>query len=377
MNRNIVIIGFASFTVFCLSIRSATGNAETSLQDFTVSSTVLQENMVADKETEDCGESIKSSNASEAKEASSSSMPSPTPEPSPSISLEQDELELAACFEVHNYSEAMEKMDIPDVGIFYLQTALKTTGSALIANESKPLSTFVEEGSFIEALDFAKEQSDSYIYCRKRDALLWDNLGGLPASVENYAPQLLQMPELPRGCEVTSLAMLIGSYGLNIDKIELSQRIAKDDTPYERKKGAIYYGNPNTGFVGSMLNLSKNGYGVYHEPIYNLLKEYAPEAALDLTGCDFDDVMYFLSSGAPVWIITNARYTELPKSQFVEWITPEGRIEITYREHSVLVTGYDSSYIYFNDPMGLSERAPRERFIKAWEQMGRQAVTLV
>jgi uncharacterized protein YvpB len=291
--------------------------------------------------------------------------PTPSPTPIPS-----------GCFEVHEYT-AETAEGIPESGTIYAPMSLRAAAPMEMNGRCDPIAVFNDPGSFAEALDFAKKHTSTYILFTKSGSLLWDNIEKMPEKARNTVPLITQMPELPRGCEVTSLAMLLASQGKDVDKLELSQKIKKDDTPYQRINGLVYFGDPNAGFVGSMKSLASSGYGVYHEPIFSLLSEYMPEDALDLTGCDFDDVFYFLKSGKPVWVITNAWYKELPESQFEEWMTPNGRIEITYREHSVLVTGYDSDWIYFNDPLGVAEKASKASFIKAWEQMGKQAVTVV
>ncbi len=191
------------------------------------------------------------------------------------------------------------------------------------------------------------------------------------------APLILQNPELPRGCEVTSLAMLLQYAGISVDKMTLAEEVAKDSTPYEEKDGQVYFGNPYDGFVGDMYSLSRPGYGVYHGPIFELMQKYLPQQSLDLTGMEFEVLLYFISQDIPVWVVANVRYSKLPPSQFQRWITPAGPVDITYRMHSVLLTGYDSKYVYFNDPLTgkKNKKRLREPFQEAWEQMGSQAVT--
>lgn len=88
--------------------------------------------------------------------------------------------------------------------------------------------------------------------------------------------------------------------------------------------------------------------------------------------------MFALSEGTPVWIITNTTYKKLPASAFETWETPQGKIKITYKEHSVVITGYDNDYYYFNDPLdGKQKKAAKDSFIEAWEQMGAQAITIL
>ncbi len=199
----------------------------------------------------------------------------------------------------------------------------------------------------------------------------------VPLKANNQAPSIQQYPELPRGCEVTSLAMLLQFHGLEIDKLTLADQIKKDTTSYQEKNGEIYFGNPNKGFVGSMFSLDEPGYGVYHEPLYQLTKDYMGNSAKDLTSQPFTEVMEFIANKQPVVIITNITYKPLEEEQFQTWQTPQGPVEITHKQHAVLVTGYDSSYIYFNDPYdGKAKKAPKQPFIAAWEQMGKQAITV-
>ncbi|MBP1950334.1 C39 family peptidase [Virgibacillus litoralis] len=191
------------------------------------------------------------------------------------------------------------------------------------------------------------------------------------------APHLKQLPELPRGCEVTSLAMLLQYSDVSVSKLELAKQVKKDKTRYKRTNKGVYFGNPNNGFVGDMYSFIKHGLGVYHGPIASLAAQYiGAERVYDFTGKDFSQIINQLNQNRPVWVIINTSYKKLPKSQFTTWQTKDGPIDITMKEHSVLITGYDQEFIYFNDPLNKTKKAPIEEFEAAWKQMGKQAITV-
>lgn len=205
-----------------------------------------------------------------------------------------------------------------------------------------------------------------------------ENRGKVKKNIILDAPIIKQFPELPRGCEVTSLAMFFQYYDIKVNKMDLAKKVKKDKTPLTKRNGKIFWGNPNDGFIGDMYSFNNPGYGVYHKPILDLAEEYLPGKIVNLTGSNLEDLKRYLSNNRPIWIITNASYDYLPSSSFEKWNTPSGEINITYRLHSVLITGYDEANIYFNDPIDgkKNKQVPIQPFIKAWEQMGSQAISL-
>ena len=185
-------------------------------------------------------------------------------------------------------------------------------------------------------------------------------------------PHISQLPELQRGCEVTSLTMLLQSQGIAADKMILAKQIHKlpfRDANYVRS-------NPYDGFVGDIYTFSKSGYGVYHGPVAKLAEEYLPGKINDVTGQTIESVYSLIDSGSPVWVITNSTFAPLPESEFTVWDTNIGKVKITYSEHSVLIVGYDGQSVYFNDPLADSgyKAVPRIAFEQAWVQMGSQAI---
>jgi uncharacterized protein YvpB len=197
------------------------------------------------------------------------------------------------------------------------------------------------------------------------------------SSKKLFAPIVRQMPELNRGCEVTSLSMLLGSAGISSNKMTLALQVKKDTTPYRKVGLKIYFGNPNVGFVGDIYSFSKPGFGVFNGPIEDLANQYMPNRVVNLSGQSFDAVLNYVSAGHPVWVITTSWFKPVPDQYWQTWNTPQGQIRITMKEHSVLITGYDSKYVYFNDPLdGKKNKAIQmNQFIGGWKQYGSQAIS--
>lgn len=233
---------------------------------------------------------------------------------------------------------------------------------------------------FTNAVSYAKKNGYDKIYYNSDKTPIWEENAILPKKIKMKIPVILQLPELPRGCEVTALAMLFQYHGKDINKMDLAYHIKKDTTVYSIDgKGRINYGNPYDGFVGDMYNVRKNGYGVYHGPITELASQYFKDKVIDITSLEFKDILYFVSKEYPVWVIVNSTYKPLEESEFQIWHTPTGIVKVTKRLHSVIITGYDENNIYINDPLHSepNKKVNREDFQKAWEQMGQQAVTII
>ncbi|MCQ2011497.1 C39 family peptidase [Sporolactobacillus sp. STSJ-5] len=188
------------------------------------------------------------------------------------------------------------------------------------------------------------------------------------------APYVSQKPELPNGCEVTSLTMLLQSAGVKINKMQLAEQIKK--VPFQ--SGALK-GNPNEGFVGNMYHGSRAnpGFAVYHGPVADLARRYLGERVIDMTGKPWSAIEKQMASGKPVWTITSINFQPIPESAWQNWPTKQGTIRITFKEHSVLLTGFDKNYVYFNDPLAgkPGTKSSKQAFIKAWHQFGNQAIS--
>lgn len=192
------------------------------------------------------------------------------------------------------------------------------------------------------------------------------------------APLVNQLPELRNGCELTSLTMLLQYYGIKVDKMELVPELKKDPAPIVYNDGRLIlsWGDPEVGFVGDITGRSI-GYGVYNQPLFELLKRYI-KTAVNLSGSDLETLENQLSTGAPVVVWTTVTYTNPPEKEWREWKTPEGKvIRATFKEHSVLVVGYDEKNVYINDPLsgGKQVAVDKQTFLSGWNALGKQAIS--
>lgn len=192
--------------------------------------------------------------------------------------------------------------------------------------------------------------------------------------VKLTVPSITQFPELPRGCEVTSLAMLLRYKGVNVDKLTLAEEI--DKVPYYEEG---IYGNPEDGFVGNMYTYNEPGLSVYNKPIEELARKYLSDNIINLTGSSFDTIKEQLSKGNPVWVIVGSTFTFLPNENWETWKTSSKEIKISRKVHSVLITGYDNQFVYFNDPFysDPNRSAKLNDFVQSWTQFGIQAISYI
>lgn len=179
-----------------------------------------------------------------------------------------------------------------------------------------------------------------------------------------------QMPDLPNGCEVTSLSMLMNYYGIRVTKNELAQNIQYVSSFTNNGK---YRGNPNQGFVGYM-SIENAGWCVYNGPLYNVARKYTNRIQ-NATGSDFLSILKLVSDGHPVLIITTTTFNRVNNMQ--TWETNTGKVNITPSSHACVITGYDKKkrIVYLNNPYGIKNQAVNWNNLEnSYNQQGKQAL---
>jgi len=182
---------------------------------------------------------------------------------------------------------------------------------------------------------------------------------------------ILQKPELPTGCEVTSLTMLLNYLGFDIDKETLY-----DDWLPKAGSGLTFY----DAYIGDAR--SDVGFGCYSPVIVKCANAYLASqdsslAAHDLYGADFEGLFRHIQKGYPV--IVWATLDLLNTNWNYYWTTPDGeKVSFCSTEHCLLLTGYDiqNNTVTVCDPMRGVKEYKLDKFKKRYEALFMQAVII-
>ena len=193
-----------------------------------------------------------------------------------------------------------------------------------------------------------------------------------------YMPvdDLMQNPELPNGCEITSLTALLNYYGYGVTKTEMADKYLTKE-PFHRNGGKLYGANPYKAFAGNPREQS--GFFVYAPPIVEAANLYinrvlGAHGAYDVSGSTKEEILQFLDRGNPVvtWVTLDL---SKPKLNYSWYIRDSGeKFMAPINLHAVVLKGYDDKNVYYMDPLrGKVIRDTMEFFLSYYE-LGKHAV---
>jgi hypothetical protein rflaF_03522 len=183
---------------------------------------------------------------------------------------------------------------------------------------------------------------------------------------------VLQEPELPTGCEITSLAEVLNYHGFKIDKEELCENFMPVDYEGVVTMDQAYIGDPR----------SSDGFGCNAPVIVKAAYEYfesvdSPCYAVDLSGTDFRDLFYQICQGRPVIVWSTMHLTESYPTYL--WTAGNGEdMTFNYYQHCMAIYGYDlnEGVVYAGDPLVGNTTYSIERFEMIYDIMEKQAVVI-
>lgn len=196
----------------------------------------------------------------------------------------------------------------------------------------------------------------------------------LPEHIQLEVPFISQYPELPTGCEITSLAEVLHFYGYDIDK----ETLARNYLPmkYERTTGCfVNY------FLGSPW--SSHGSGCFAPAIADAANAFlsAHEASLKahtLSYASVNTLLAQVAKGHPVIVWTSFDYDN-PDVTYNEIALDNGQtFSWPVNEHCVVLSGYnlEAQTVTVADPAyGIVER-PLDDFTYFYQKYFYQAVVI-
>ncbi|EHN60105.1 hypothetical protein HMPREF0557_02704 [Listeria innocua ATCC 33091] len=155
-------------------------------------------------------------------------------------------------------------------------------------------------------------------------------------------PLIVQRPQLPTGCEITNIAMMLRYAGKNVDKVKLAKEMKRHKS------------NPNYGFVGNPF--SKSGWTIYPPALVNQVKKYTGTAK-NMTGTNLAGIKNQLNKKRPV----------------VAWVSNFHGFSV----HAITITGYDKNNFYYNDSWSgqKNARISQSYFNTCWSKQAKRAIS--
>lgn len=193
---------------------------------------------------------------------------------------------------------------------------------------------------------FVDEIIETQVYKEKSDILeengqetieipdIWVDTSSLVnKAVKLDVEYISQYPELPTGCEITSLATVLNYYGYEISKTELSENyLEKAAAPADWRK--VFVGDPT----------DEHSFGCYSYPIVKAANSFLNEngaihRAVNISRHGFLDVLREIDSGKPVIIWGTQGLAKGVKT--IEWTVDGKKLRWIAPEHCMVLIGYD------------------------------------
>lgn len=179
-----------------------------------------------------------------------------------------------------------------------------------------------------------------------------------------------QHPELPTGCEVTSLTMLLNYYGVYADKCDIADNYLT--------KGEVGTVDFREAFEGDPRD--PDSYGCYAPVIVNAANSYLSSqgsgySAVEVSGQELEALFQYIDNNTPVivWGTLDCRQG-YPSTVWnvngrdLQWITPE---------HCMVLVGYSADSVTVADPFyGEIRTFDIEVFRNGYNTLYKQAVIL-
>ena len=189
-----------------------------------------------------------------------------------------------------------------------------------------------------------------------------------------------QYPELPTGCEITAMTMVLNYYGYNVDKVTM----ALDYMPkvqaefYRSEDGRLMGPDLENYFVGDPTE--ETGYICGTGAIVTAANAYLTDVGSDMTAVAMknaqpEELYDLIDQGTPVviWCTINME----DRAETDGWYREDGTyMEWSTNDHGAVLIGYDEDTVTVADPIYSRITVSRDQFEKVFAERGGQCVIL-
>lgn len=180
-----------------------------------------------------------------------------------------------------------------------------------------------------------------------------------------------QEPELPQGCEITSLAMVLNYYNFDIDKVTLADN-------YLPKQPIEQGVNPDKYYMGDPHG---QGWYCYAGPIVEAANTYLNQqesnlAAYDISNATEKEICRYIKEGAPVILWSTLNCEEPRVSESIVWFVDNMDYHPYTNLHALVIYGYTYDSFLILDPQGGYGSFPKSQLLDAYVLLGSHAVVV-
>lgn len=191
-----------------------------------------------------------------------------------------------------------------------------------------------------------------------------------PTSMIQDFTVLSQYPELPTGCETTSLTMVLNYNNVPADKCDIADNYLE--------KGEVGTVDFRVAFEGDPRD--ENSYGCYAPVLTKAANRYLLAngyslTANDISGTAFTDLLAYIDQGVPVivWGTQDCKQGQYTTT----WIIDGEELTWYYPEHCMVLLGYSDYQVWVADPMhGEVLAYDRVIFETRYQELFQQAIVI-
>lgn len=189
---------------------------------------------------------------------------------------------------------------------------------------------------------------------------------------------IMQNPELPNGCEITSLTAVLNYYGYDVSKTEMSDRYLPKEK-FITKNNKMYGPSPYKAYAGEPRD--SGGYFAYAPPIVEAANKYfqtigEDNQAIDISGSSRDVIMGLVEKEIPViiWVTLDLSEPKVNRSWYFndtkEYFPAPSNL------HVVVLDGYFDDKVRAMNPLKGQVTYNADAFFDSYQALGSHALII-